>query len=339
MRNVPRDTESGFTLGETMIAAVLTLIVISGAIETLTRTSTLTGTARVISETNHGLQAAMSLVVRDTMQTGQGIPLGGIPIPTDGGASALVRPSPGDAQHFDPGTLPAIVPGNGLGPTLQGVATDIVTMIYADETLPLGSNFLDAIAADGTSMTVNAATPVTGTGGIQAGDLILFTNSHGSALQMVTATPTSQVVEFADGDAMGLNQRGANSGTVLKLADSPGVYPPTTATRVLMISYYIDVTTDPSLPRLVRRVNMGSNLVIAMGVENVQATYDLVDGATNPTNVDTPPAGNSPNQIRKANLYLAARSEDVDPQTLQFFRNSIATQVDLRSLSFINRYF
>jgi hypothetical protein len=124
----------------------------------------------------------------------------------------------------------------------------------------------------------------------------------------------------------------------MNLQSSPGVFPPTTATRILMVSYYIDVTTDPELPRLVRRVNMGPPLAIALGVENFQVTYDLVDGVTNPTNVDTPAVGNSANQIRKANLFLAARSQDLNPATNRFFRNTLSTQVGLRSLSFVDKY-
>jgi Tfp pilus assembly protein PilW len=340
MRNLSPDHDAGFTLGETLIATALTLVIVSAAVETMTRTVTLTGTSRVISETNHGLQAAMSLMVRDFMQTGQGIPLGGIPVPSGSGAQDMFRPGPSAALTFPAGAtaLPSLTPGNGLGPTLLGVQTDIVTVLYADRTLNLSANTLAAIAADGSSMTVNAATPVTGVGGIQAGDLILFSNAKGNALQYVTTTPTTQTVSFATGDPMRLNQRTAPQGTIMNLQSSPGVFPPTTAARVMMVSYYIDTTTDPTLPRLVRRVNMGANLAIAMGVENLQVTYDLVDGVTNPTNVDTPAVTNSANQIRKANLFISARSQDVNPQTKQYFRNSMATQVGLRSLSFVDRY-
>ncbi len=340
MRNVPQDSDAGFTLGEMLVATMLTLIVLSAAIETLTRTMSLTGTARVISETNHGLQAGTSLMVRDVMQTGQGIPLGGIPIPSGTGAEPVLRPGP-DGLTFDASdeTVPAISPGNGLGPTLLGVATDVITVLYADRTLPLDSKPLTAIASNGTTMTVDNTIPVTGTGGLKAGDLILFTNPNGNALQMVTTTPTSQVVQFADGDAMRMNQRGASQGTLLNLKDSDtGTFPQTTALRVFMISYFVDQPDGSDLPRLVRRVNMGDKLAIAMGVENLQVTYDLVDGTTNPTNVQDVPTGNSANQIRKVNLFLAARSQDPDPQTREFFRNSMATQVGLRSLSFVDRY-
>jgi hypothetical protein len=294
----------------------------------------------VISETNHGLQAGMSLMVRDVMQTGQGIPLGGVPLPNGTGAETVRRPGP-DGLTFDASleAVPAIAPGNALGPTLLGVDTDVFTVLYADRTIALDSKPLVSIASDGTSMTVDDAVPVTGTDGLKAGDLILFTNEKGSALQMVTATPTTQVVEFADNDPMRMNQRSAAQGTILNLKDEDtGAFPQTTALRVLMISYFVDVPDGSDLPRLSRRVNMGDKLAIAMGVENLQVTYDLVDGTTNPTNVEDVPTGNSANQIRKANLYLAARSQDVDPQTRSFFRNSMATQVGLRSLSFVDRY-
>lgn len=332
-------SDAGFTLGEAMIAVMLTLVIISGAIETLTRSITLTGTSRVMSETNHGLQAGLSLMVRDIMQTGQGIPLGGIPIPSGAGSIAVRRPGPG-AMFFAAGTptISAVTPGDALGPVVLTVPTDIITVMYADRTLDLSQNPLVAIAADGSTMTVNAVTPVTGVDGLRAGDLVLFSNALGNAVQMVTTTPTTQVVTFAAGDAMNVNQPGAAEGSIVNLQTTPGVFPPTTATRINMISYYIDVVTDPTLPRLVRRVNMGNRLAIALGVENAQIAYDLVDGVTNPTNVAMPAGGNSSNQIRKVNLTLSARSQEVNPQTTQFYRNQIATEVGLRSLSFVDRY-
>jgi type II secretory pathway pseudopilin PulG len=338
MRNDRSD--SGFTLVEALISMGLTVLVISGAIDVLVRSTSVVNMSRLTSETNHGLQAAMSMMVRDFMQVGQGIPIGGIPIPSGSPSAPVRRPGPTASLTFPAGSVavPALTPGNSLGPLLLGVSTDVVTLIYADRTLNFSQNPLDAIAPDGSSMTVNAANPITGTNGIQAGDLILFSNALGNAIQMVTTTPTNQTVTFAASDPMQLNQRNAPQGTIMNLMSSPGVFPPTTATRIQMVSYYIDNLTDPTVPRLVRRINMGPQLAIAMGVENVQFTYDLVDGVTNPTNVDTPPVSNSANQIRKANLFLLARSLDKNAATDQFFRNSLATQVGLRSLSFFDRY-
>ncbi len=336
----PIARDDGFSLAEALIAVALTLVVLSAAVETMGRSMALAGTSRGISATNHGLQAAMSLMVRDFMQTGQGIPLGGIPLPSGTGALEVFRPGPDADMTFALGTaaLPAILPGNGDGPTLLGVDTDVVSVLYADRTLNISQNPLVTIAADGSTMTVSDLTPVTGVGGIREGDLILFSNALGNALQMVTENAISQIVTFAMNDDMRLNQRGVPEGTLMNLRDSSGAFPPTTATRVWMVSYYVDTTTNPGLPRLVRRINMGDTLAIAMGVENIQITYDIVDGVTNPTNLETLPLGNSPNQIRKANLFLSARSLDIDRQTGTFFRNSMATQVGLRSLTFVDRY-
>lgn len=337
MRN-PTRSDDGFSLGEAMVAIALTMIVLSAAVETMARSMALATTSRVISATNHGLQAAMSFMVRDIMQTGQGIPLGGIPLPSGAGAVAVNRPGPGAMQFpLSLPTLPALAPGNGLGPTLLGVQTDIISVLYADRTLDLSRFPLAAISDDGVTAQVNAATPITGVGGIRAGDLILFSNPLGNALQMVTIDPVDQVITFSDGDPMNLNQRGAAGGNILSLRGADG-FPPTTITRINMISYYVDNVTDPNLPRLVRRVNMGDRLAIAMGVENLQITYDLVDGVTNPTNVENVPINNGPNQVRKANLFLLARSQEENPQTGEVFRNSMATQVGLRSLSFVDRY-
>ncbi len=334
-----KQSDAGFTLAETLIAMMLTLVVMGAAIDTFTRSTLLVGTSRVISETNHGLQAGMSLMVRDFIQTGQGIPLGGIPVPSGLGALQIRRPGPTAGLMFDAGTtLPAMSPGADLGPTLIGVATDMVTIMYADRTLPLSQFTLVAIAANGSSMTVNPGTPVTGVDGIKDGDLILFSNALGFAIQAVTSTPAAQIVDFATNDPLRINQRAAPQGTIMNLQSAPGAYPPTTATRINMISYYVDTTTDPALPRLVRRLGNGPALAIALGVENLQFTYDLVDGVTNPNNVPALPIGNSANQLRKANLFLSARSQDLNPQTGQSFRNSMATQVGLRSLSFVDRY-
>jgi hypothetical protein len=124
----------------------------------------------------------------------------------------------------------------------------------------------------------------------------------------------------------------------MQLQQGPGVFPITTASRVLMVTYVVDTVTDPTLPRLVRQVNLGAPLAIAIGAENLQFTFDLIDGVTNPANVEIITAPNSPNQVRKINIFLSARSIDIDHQTGQYFRNSTATDVALRSLSFVNRY-
>jgi prepilin-type N-terminal cleavage/methylation domain-containing protein len=333
--------DHGFTLTEVLIATILTLIVLGAGLGAFVDGMRLADTTRIVSETNHGLQAAMSMMVRDFIQTGQGIPTGGVPIPTGGGAVPINRPGPpGAGLAFNPAwtTLPALASGGSLGPVVLGVNTDVVTLMYSDPTLPIGNFPLDAIAADGTSMTVNAATPIGGPDGLRVGDIILFSNPQGNALQMITRLDGTQTVYFEAGDPLNLNQTAAPQGTIINLQNAPGAYPPTTATRIWMVSYYIDSVTDPTLPRLVRQLGAGPRLAIALGVENLQYTYDLVDGTTNPTNVQDPPVANSPNQFRKVHLYMAVRSLETNMYNDQPHRNSIATEASLRSLSFVDRY-
>jgi hypothetical protein len=63
-----------------------------------------------------------------------------------------------------------------------------------------------------------------------------------------------------------------------------------------------------------------------------------VNGTTALNNRIGTPAGLTDNQIRKVNIYLAARSDAILTPTNQYIRNNIATQVDIRSLAFVNRY-
>lgn len=331
--------EAGFTLAELLVSTVVTLMVLGAALGSFSDAIRITDAARETTDTNQSLEVSTTLMVRDFIQAGQGIPLGGIPIPSGAGAQPVKRPSPAGSDMTFPvtdETVPSVTPGGSLGPMVLGVLTDMVHVLYADPTLPLSSLPLSNLAADGSQMTVDASIDIGGQDRIQAGDLILFSNAFGNAMQMVTGR-TGQTVFFDVNDPMLLNQRGAAQGTIMNLK-SGAQFPPTTATRVNLISYYIDAVTDPALPRLVRQVNMGARLAIALGIENYQLTYDLVDGGANPTNIETPVAPSSPNHIRKANIFIAGRSLAVNARTRQFFRNTVATQVSLRSLAFVDRY-
>jgi hypothetical protein len=92
------------------------------------------------------------------------------------------------------------------------------------------------------------------------------------------------------------------------------------------------------MPRLIRRVNNRPGQVVALVLEDLQLSYDLVDGVTNPTNVKAPTAPNSNNQIRKANVFLSGRSSSKVRNTNDYLHRNLTTQISLRSLAFVNRY-
>ena len=218
--------------------------------------------------------------------------------------------------------------------------TDIVTLIYADPTLALNTWPLDAIAADGSSMTVNAGTSIIdGADGLRVGDLILFSNAQGNAMQTVTRISGGQTVFFDPADPTRTEPAGGSRRDIFGLMSTPGVFPPTTATRISMVSYYVDNVTDPNLPRLVRQVNGGARLAIALGVENLQ--IHLRPGRRRGESdqcPDMPTAATA--RIRSARSICSCRRarsiKTREPH--QFLRNSMATEVGLRSMSFVDRY-
>lgn len=187
-------------------------------------------------------------------------------------------------------------------------------------------------------MTVNGAMSITDEeNGIAAGDLILFSNPLGHAMQHVTSMVDARTVVFGASDSMNLNQRAAPAGTILHLQDTPGTYPTTTARRIWMITYFVD-NTDATSPKLMRIINNGAARPVALDVEDLQFTFDLVDGYNNPSGVAEPPIGNSPAQIRKVNLSLTTRPREREQRTGRYQYQTLTTQVALRSLSFIDRY-
>jgi prepilin-type N-terminal cleavage/methylation domain-containing protein len=364
-----RHSQAGFTLVELLVSMAITTIVVGTTMVALNDAIRATESATLMTGMNNGLRTTMDLVVRDLLQVGQGLPSGNvISVPSGAGATAVRLPGPpGTAYTMPAGAtgISAVIPGPGLGPTVNNVQTDIITTIAADSAFE--HQPLSALAADGLSMTVAPSVSISNGGpdDLHPGDLIMLTKSSFSTLVQITRISGQQVF-FEANDSLNLNQPGAADGTVLSLrAEAPADTPnaqgiiPTEATRIRMVSFYLDVTTDPRRPRLVRRMNNGDPLAfnnnlgtaVAFDIENLQITYDLSDGTTNPTNVDMDgidvgeagtgtcaPDPCSPNQIRKVNVQLSGRSRAAMRGTNQYFRNQLLTQVSLRSLAFVDRY-
>ena len=354
MRNPPEPAalrrEHGFTLPELLVAMVITLIVTGAAFTALQDATRASEAGAVMTDVNQNLRVGMNLVIRDLLQTGEGIPTGGIPIPSGAGAQPGGRPGPEGADwEFDAAwvVLPAISPGDDIGPIVAGVSTDAVTLMFRDHRLDLSTAPLATVDADGSSVTFPGSIDISDDAlGVHQGDLILFTNAKGNALQEVTGVD-GQVAQFEGTAGSRLNQPGAEGGSIVALRNEDGTWPPTIAQRVVMVSYYLHVPDAGPItsPHLIRRINYGEERAVAVGIENIQLTWDLVDGVTNPTNVGDPgPTAadpdneNTEHQIRKANLYVAARSLATYSRTGQFLRSSLVTQVSLRSLAFVSRY-
>jgi type II secretory pathway pseudopilin PulG len=363
--------QAGYSLAEMMVSMGIMTVVMGATAAALNQASKMRDAASLMTGVNNSLRTGMDLMIRDMLQIGSGLPPGHvILIPSGTGSVVMNIPGPPTTTLTTPvGDLDwaAVIPGNGLGPTINGVPTDTLTMLMAD------NNFVDMplTAITNTSIDVKATHPGTGAAiNIQSGVdrlqegqlLMLEKGSQNTLVQITTIDFANRRVNFANGDSLKLNQTGAAAGSVVALrAAAPtdtltnGVIP-TSATRVRMITYYLDNTVSGH-PKLVRRINNGHPLTfnntlgtaVAIDIENLQFTYDLVDGVNNPSNVQFVAADYlttgacSPNacsqaQIRKINIVLMARSTNPLPGKTAVFRNTLTSQVSLRGMAFVDEY-
>lgn len=379
-------SDAGFSLPEVMVAMGIMLFVLAGTFTAMNNAMRADQTAREVTNLNGNLRASMDLVVRDLLQVGQGLPVGRtVGVPNGPGANPILRPGPAPSAPcagvgtFAAGpTLSAVTVGPDLGPPINGQCTDVLTTLAADGAFENVN--VSSIAANGESITIypGGADGIIGNAddvdisdnpdargdNVRVGDLLMITKGAASVLVHVTAV-AGQTVTFSAGDPLGLNQFDttlAMLGTTNQLkAQGPadddvplvvgGVIQrgQSVATRVRMVSYFVDTTADPTSPRLMRQ--LGGNPANAVGfeLEAFRLTYDIADGVTNPTGVRMDAndlagggacgaAACSENQVRKANVVMAIRSRQRTDVTGDFYHNTLFTQVALRSLAFVDRY-
>lgn len=373
-------SESGFSLVEVLTATAISLVVIGTAMMAFKDGIAMNETATNLADASQNLRSGTNFLVRDLMQTGKGIPTGGISIPSGTVHGQILRPSPPGTtalplpqlyidNNFPTTSLPAVISGQGKGPLVDGQTTDMITLLTIDPILDacltnplalppvttpgsvpkmslLGDSFsigaTTLVACIGTGATGNwlVGDATQGQSPIKKGDLILFTDPGGkTALQAVTSTDTLNVY-FASNilDEFGINQRNATAGSITNILGQS-----LTAQRVLMYTYYVD-TTEVGAPHLMRRLNMFAPQALAGVVEDLEFTYDLVDGlGVNPVDVRDLPytlgtTVYSANQIRKVRIHVGVRSEAKATRQNDYLRNHLSTVVSLRSLAFVDRY-
>jgi prepilin-type N-terminal cleavage/methylation domain-containing protein len=370
VRNISRD--DGFTLPELLVSTTIMLIVLGGAMSTLKTAMNVNDTATQMADSNQNLRAGANTLVRDLMQAGRRLPTTGIPIANGAGATAINRPCPpasvpaptvacGTFDNVTGTALSAITTGGFMGPWVDGSQTDVVTMLMWDPVMP-DLILYDATSAgnpagvgllanNGTSLDVGASIWLTGDipNGIEpvkAGELIWFMGG-GGAIKTVTSVDATHVF-FAAGDWFNFNQTAA-LGTIMQLprTGAPAKFVGgTSAARLRMLTYYVDSMTTPGTPRLTRINNhFLPPTALAGVVEDLDISYDLVDGVVNPTMQKALPvtlAGLTylPSQIRKVNMHIGVRSDKLSTQAngTDYIRNHVSTTISIRDLAFVDRY-
>jgi type II secretory pathway pseudopilin PulG len=378
-----KNRAAGFTLIELMLSMVVTMVILYAAYTAFRDASQSNQRVTMAADMTGNLRAGLDLIQQDLIQAGTGIPNTGIPIPyTSNGSStapcnvntAPRRPKLGGTTGFPlcNSVLPAIEPGAMMGPPItapDAIAgtvsnpnsiTDEITIIYADNESGMDASPVNrpasgsttacagTISVNGQQVTFDTSAgcfnPATSSTPIAPGDLVMFSNSLGTALQYITSG-SGATFNFAGGDPFGLNARTDPNGTILQLQNagcttSANCWPPTTVTRVWMVTYFLDNVADPQHVRLIRQVNMRTPTAVGETLENLQFTYNFIDGLANPTNQTAVPAGDSESQIRSVNVYLGARSSYAVRQGAKsiYARSNLMTQVSLRSMAFVNKY-
>jgi Prokaryotic N-terminal methylation motif len=366
--------QSGFTLIEFMIAMGITIVAMAATMLAFKDATNTNQSITLKSDISDNLRAGVNLLEQDLIQAGTGIPTGGIPVPyTPGpanclgsGGAPINRPNLSGGLTFPVCnvSLNAVEPGWQLGPPITspdstpGARTDLITMLYVDNTLALNARMINepaqganpgcpagTITNNGQTVTFDATCILFSPTGVQinAGDLIMFSNAKGNAIEEVTSV-AGQTLQFAAGDGLNLNGRNDPQGTMKQLENTTnagvpnGTFPPTTATRIWMTTYYLDNVTDPLHVRLIRRANWNPGQPVGETIENLQFKYNFVDGVTNPSGQQSIPVGESESQIRSVDIILGARSTNAWTQNHTYLRSNFMTQVSLRSMAYVNRY-
>ncbi len=367
--------QSGFSLFELLIAMSVGAVVVAAAVMLYQKSVAVSNIVTSRAELQSEMRGAMNQIARDLNQAGTGIPIGGIPIPSASGGG--INPKFGcdssqcyisSSNTFTQGVLYKITPGNNIGVTTSE-ATDSLVITYMDPIAPTGDLTSSATGFDWTTysttnITDNGDTVTMPAGttpalndaqkGLVVGDLLLLQNDKGSAIGTVTNfNAASGVINLAStGDPLKFNQPAspAVSGTLASLRTSPTPptgphYHPVTVSRIMMITYFVRKDPTDNHLSLMRQVNARTPAPVAEYIEDLQISYDMLDDSTDPValvaNVADAtlgsPAVAKPNQIRKVNLRLTARSPRLNA-TGDYDRMSIATSVGPRNLSFHDTY-
>ncbi len=349
---------SGFTLIELLISMALGLIVLTIATLLFKGGMGVSFLVGQRAEMQQNARGAIHTIVHDISLAGTGLPSGGVQLPA-GAGSVVPRFDCNQAgvcnianNSFPGNRLNPIIPNPGAGPTIIGAATAAVSTAHTDDSFALNQYPLLSISASGGTIKVDSrTTPILNDPGrgLQVGDLIMLTNSNGSAIGEVTTFDASGNINFADSDTLKVNQSGAAFGNIKSLmsAGPPAAYPSTTAIRIFFITYYIEVGvgadgvlgTADDTRRLMRQVNGLNPTPVADNIENLQVTYDIFDDAGGTAIANTPDANLKYNQIRKVNIAVTARSASRNsPTVIDYQRLTLATAVSPRNLSYHDRY-
>jgi prepilin-type N-terminal cleavage/methylation domain-containing protein len=334
----------GFSLIELLVSTAVMLVVLALASRSLFEAMRAEEAIGLLADANQSLQSAQTMVVRDLVDAGRNVTIGGLSMPT--GGNAIVRPGPTNVAASGwptAGTLYAVTPGNELGPVVNGNTTDAVTIVSVDDNMQPNTSRITVTVGTGATVTMPAGQGVAtnSRNTPRVGDLMWVTRAGNSAVLYVTGVEANPLTFTAipAGDPSNFNQQGATTGSMVQVGSTPPQPPAPAANnsdtmvrRLKMTTYWVEELNG--VPYLMRQENYRAPVEVGLGIDNLELMYDVIDGAA-VVRVDNPfvdRAGTTPNQFDKAFVVLAVRSDKKFAQTKNYLRNDLTTQVSFRSL-------
>jgi hypothetical protein len=363
---------------EMLVAMALGLIVLGAAVQLYTQGVNATWSVSQRAEMQQDFRAAADMLTRDLSLAGSGLgnsvqialPAGTGTLPVYGCSQTACYLNGTGAAYPTQGSQPylyGLMPGWKFGPILNSAAgpTDTATVVYTDASFYLNCYSVKITSATTARFTVpttlpaNCVLPSNLTApqavndpvvGFTPGDMVWFSLTNGAGAGATSSPVIAEVtgvgslsgtvpnqyynVAFAAGDALQMNQPTAASGALVNVSNWTG-----SATRILVITYYIDNTINP--PRLMRQVSGHKPMPVAENVVFLQFSYDLYDSTTGSAVTNQADGGASqsltPNQITKINILHMAMSSTL--KGVKGYQGlDLQTSVSARDLTFQNNY-
>jgi prepilin-type N-terminal cleavage/methylation domain-containing protein len=343
-------TIRGFSLIEMMVSMGIGVLILGIALSMFRQTVNATWITSQKSEMQQDFRAAGNLIARDISMAGSGslgqagLASGSVGLPL-GTGTLPVYPCSATTCNFVKGTsvayptvtgapyLYSIMPGYNLGVTVNATEgpTDIITITYADANLALNCYSVTVTSATTVLFQLPIVLPSTcilPTGvaapqalndpvvGLQPGDYILFGQAATGVVSTVATAAvtngalysTAYNVAFNVGDPGHINQPTATSGSLKQLFLAGTLV---TAARMLVVTYYLDISPmDGVTPRLMRIQSGKAPVPVAENVSYLKFSYDVDNNGVITANQTSLPAGITPNMINKVNiLHMTIRSQ------------------------------
>jgi prepilin-type N-terminal cleavage/methylation domain-containing protein len=289
MAKMKINKKNGYTLVEILIALLLGGLVTTAILNVFIIQNQSYANQNLVTEMQRNAKIALDSLVMDIRMAGFQIPQVGV---------SFYNKTTGVQENIF-----AITPANST------TTSDQVRILYADNQPPVSTTTTAALANSNDSIPI----PVqpADIGKFRSKDIIMISVGSSAALLQVTGINGTSLLH-----AVGANINPPNS---INLFPTAGFPTGAQVTRVKLLTYRIDNTSDPSQPALQLEQGDGTFQNIATNIEDLQLAYR---DNTAPYGVwccvpgqDFPMAFSNAN-IRDVRVNILARSKDIDSKFL-----------------------